>query len=234
MKIEYYHSETIDSTQTLAKRLKGTLNQNAMTVISADEQTAGKGRSDKVWISPKGENLYISFVLFVDSTPFLANAAQAACLAVTDVLQEYNIKDIGIKWPNDVLVNGKKIAGVLVETSMHDSKICVIIGIGLNINSKKDAWSTISRDITSMTLETCKKLNIQDIKRILEDKILKRLFVVIEKGFSSIEKEYNDLLIHKINDEIIINSKVVGTFQYISSKGALAVKLSNDIVKYLY
>jgi BirA family biotin operon repressor/biotin-[acetyl-CoA-carboxylase] ligase len=117
-------------------------------VVVADEQTAGRGRVGRTWFSPAGQSLYVSILLRPQLQPHqLSWLTMIGALAVIDVVhcppspQPYPLGGVGvaIKWFNDVLLNGKKLAGVLVETSMTGDVIdYVILGIGLNVNTRFD------------------------------------------------------------------------------------------------
>ncbi len=124
------HYDTIGSTNDEARRLAQEGAPHGM-VLHADEQTAGRGRLTRAWFSPPG-NLYLSILLRTDTPPARAGEISfLAALAVADtveVLLPRNIRPM-LKWPNDVLVNGAKIAGILLEQEQD----ATILGIGLNV-----------------------------------------------------------------------------------------------------
>lgn len=110
------------------------------TVVLADEQTAGHGRFGKPWFSPPGVNLHVS-ILFRPSIPprDVAGFSFVASLALSDAIEAEGLRS-AIKWPNDVLVEGKKVAGTLVEFATIDKRVeHVIIGVGVNLNVTRDA-----------------------------------------------------------------------------------------------
>lgn len=110
------------------------------TVVIADEQTAGHGRRGQRWFSPGGVNLYVS-ALFRPSIPprEVAGFSFLASLALTDAIKGEGL-DATIKWPNDVLVDRKKVGGVLVELATIDARVgYVILGLGVNLNVSHDA-----------------------------------------------------------------------------------------------
>lgn len=138
-------------------------------VILADYQTEGRGKPGNVWESPRGKNLLFSILLrpkmAVNQSPIFT---QIACRAVASVLKEkYGLKP-AFKRPNDVLVDGKKICGVLVETSSAGNRLdAVIVGIGLNVNA---ARKELFPGSTSICEETGKLID----RQILLDQILDR------------------------------------------------------------
>lgn len=124
----------------------------------AESQTAGRGRQGRAWISPPGENLLFSVLLRLRCPPARVPPVSLACgLAVRDAvataLGAAHDGDVLVKWPNDVLVRGKKVAGVLVESALSGAKVeYVVVGIGINVHTRElpEELSTIA---TSMALE---------------------------------------------------------------------------------
>lgn len=128
------------------------------TVLISDSQSKGKGRLKRTWISPKGANLYMSLLLRPGIKPEHASIFTflASC-ALKDTFDHYGV-DCEIKWPNDILVENKKIAGVLTELRYSANKVkYIIIGIGVNINMSRDfirkSMSSIHGKVTSMECE---------------------------------------------------------------------------------
>lgn len=130
--------ESIDSTNTFAKTLSEQKGPHG-TLIIADEQTAGRGRLQRNWISTKGKNLLFTLIFYpefgiekISLLPFVGS------LAVTDAIETVTGLSATCKWPNDVLINGKKVCGMLLESSAgnsHGGK--VILGIGVNVNQEE-------------------------------------------------------------------------------------------------
>lgn len=149
-----YLHDKIDSTNAEALRLIASGAQ-APLVVLAERQTAGRGRRGREWVSPFAENIYYSMVL-----PVMGGAAQlqglslVVGLAVLKVLHTFGVSSAGIKWPNDMVVNNRKIAGVLLELVGDISDLChVVIGIGVNVNML-EVDSDIGQPWTSMAIET--------------------------------------------------------------------------------
>lgn len=134
MNITLLKFDTIDSTNTEAiKQAKQGADEGLCVV--ADQQTAGRGRHGRTWVSEKGSGLYFSIVLRpkVD-TQYLPLITLMTGVAVRDTLEEFGI-NADIKWVNDLLVDEKKICGILAETTDTDKGLAVIVGIGVNIKS---------------------------------------------------------------------------------------------------
>jgi BirA family biotin operon repressor/biotin-[acetyl-CoA-carboxylase] ligase len=167
----------IDSTNTFAKLHIEEFDQSALTVIIAEKQTGGRGQFARQWISPPG-GLYVSYVYFIDRYPSNpGEIGQLACRAVIELLGELGITGVK-KEPNDVLVNGKKIGGILCETiQLHrgeveaSMKIGVIIGIGLNIALPEELLSSIDQPATSILACGC-PISPGEAEQILRQKLI--------------------------------------------------------------
>ena len=112
-----------------------TLDAKDLSMVIADEQTAGRGRLDRKWFTPKGTALAFSLILrpTAEERPFLTRMVGLAALAVVDALRTRGLV-AQVKWPNDVLLNGHKVAGILVESVWSGEEVdCVVIGIGINV-----------------------------------------------------------------------------------------------------
>lgn len=134
MNITLLKFDTIDSTNTEALK-QAKLGADEGLCIVADQQTAGRGRHGRTWVSEKGSGLYFSIMLrpWID-TQFLPLITLMTGVAVHDTLEEFGI-DADIKWVNDLLVDEKKICGILAETTDTDKGLAVVVGIGINIKS---------------------------------------------------------------------------------------------------
>lgn len=149
-RIQRIHLPEVDSTNEYASVL-ARAGEPEIVVISADAQTAGRGTRGKYWLSPHGAGVYVSLLLRPRvSLDSLRVFPMVCALGVARVLSRYVA--LQLKWPNDILVNGKKICGILVETCSHEDEIdFVIAGIGVNINSR---LSDVPACATSLFLET--------------------------------------------------------------------------------
>jgi BirA family transcriptional regulator, biotin operon repressor / biotin---[acetyl-CoA-carboxylase] ligase len=132
------------------------------TVILADEQSAGRGRYGRSWHSPPGENLYLSVVLRPDIAPERAPPITlAGGLGVVDAVNKAGVH-ASLKWPNDVLVGGKKLAGVLTEMNTRGQELeHVILGIGVNVNAHA-LPPEIASIATSLRLELGREVERED------------------------------------------------------------------------
>lgn len=153
--------DRVDSTNKYAQRLAKSGVEEGLVVIS-DHQHAGKGRLDRSWFSPKGLNLYLSYILKPDIEIEDVNIFTfISSVAIVNTLSEYDINS-DIKWPNDVLINQKKVSGVLTELNIGDDRVeYVVVGVGVNLNiDTAELDSNNLLDIaTSVYIESGKKVD---------------------------------------------------------------------------
>lgn len=138
-------------------------------VIVADEQTAGRGRHERVWLAKPADDLLFSLGLR-PSKPALSQLSILAGLGVAEAMAPLVPHPVTIKWPNDVRVRGRKLAGVLVETRIAGDSVEAVVGVGLNVNSDPAEWVDIANAATSLRLESGKVLNRREVlDRILDE-----------------------------------------------------------------
>ena len=129
------HFREIDSTNTYLKEKYSSISD--LTFVSADYQSSGKGRNQRVWDSKAGENLLFSLLIKdSDYFPLYKAISIVSAYSVMKTLTEYGIEDTMIKWPNDIYVRGQKICGILLESVSRNEIECLIIGIGINVNQQ--------------------------------------------------------------------------------------------------
>ena len=156
-KIQYY--ESIDSTNKRAKEIANVEKEG--TIIVAEEQIQGKGRLGREWISPRGKGLYMSIILKPHVDPIkVSRVTLIGAGAVNKALVNLGIKS-QIKWPNDILINGKKVAGILTEISGELNMVdYLVMGIGINVNlNKSDIPKDLKDKATSINIEEGKIIN---------------------------------------------------------------------------
>ncbi len=131
-----YYSTTIDSTNEQSKRLAGEGAPHG-TLVLAEEQRKGKGRIGRSWISPKSGGIWLSIILRPDMAPYEApKLTILSAVAVAEAIRKKTGLAALIKWPNDILINGKKVCGILTEMNSEIDVINhVIIGVGINVNN---------------------------------------------------------------------------------------------------
>ena len=141
------------STQTIAAEYAKN-KQNDGLVIFAEEQTAGRGRADNKWYSSRSDSILCSIVL-TDSRLNAELLSLTCAVAVAEAIGSSAKGQAKIKWPNDIMLNGKKVAGILLESKTDNSGNTCIIGIGINCHQKKDSFGLELQSIaTSIDLES--------------------------------------------------------------------------------
>ncbi|HUE93412.1 bifunctional biotin--[acetyl-CoA-carboxylase] ligase/biotin operon repressor BirA [Pseudomonas sp.] len=184
---------SVDSTNAEALR-RIEVAQSLPFVVLAERQTSGRGRRGRSWVSPFGENLYYSLVLRVEGgMRQLEGLSLAVGLALLQVIRESGVVEAGLKWPNDVLVGDRKLAGVLLELSGDPADVChVVIGIGLNVNMLSAASAAIGQPWTSMRAELGRVINRNELVAGLNRHLSRYLDIQLRHGFSALQGEWQD------------------------------------------
>ena len=182
----------IDSTSTHAMR--NILDFADRQVLSAGKQTAGRGRFDRKWVSDKENNVYISLVLKpcndINNNLPLSGIAQYMSVVICQTLETYGVTP-EIKWPNDVRVNGSKIAGLLMQSSIKWAEFKgLVLGVGINLNLEKEDLKKIDIPATSLNLFTCMPIDKEKFIEKLLDAFFENYEVFLENGFPFIREEY--------------------------------------------
>ena len=189
----YFFPET-GSTNTLAFRLAEE-GASEGTVVIADSQTEGRGRMKRKWLSPPASNLYTSIILRPEMSPALASPLTiTAGVAVAELLSSYCPGAVHLKWPNDVLINGRKVCGILASAKTNGRRTeFVVLGIGLNINMKKDDMPPDLREsVTSLREETGCDLSRLSVTVKLFEQMGKFYNIFLNEGFAPIRDLWHD------------------------------------------
>ena len=186
------------STRWLGKSLVAEKGALEGTVILAARQTAGKGRRGRSWESPRGTGIWMSFLLRPEFEPAHASMLTlTAAMAVAQGIRRATGLDCQIKWPNDIVINGKKLCGILTEMSTEDNQIrYVVVGIGINVNIREFP-EEISSTATSLLLESGHSVR----RAVLVDHVLRaweEYYTEFLKtlDFQNLKKEYNACLVN--------------------------------------
>lgn len=225
-RVHYY--PRIDSTNQKAKELAFN-DATEGTVVVVEEQFGGKGRLGRVWFSPPG-GIWFSFILRPQFTPSeILKVTLIAGVAGAEAIQEITGLKTKIKWPNDILIEGKKVAGILTEMETEADKIhFVVTGIGINANIDRKSFPPELRDTsTSLSILLGKKVN--------RSAIIKAFLMRFEIHYANLKsgdfleiinlwKERSDTLGSEVKIKTI-NQTIQGKAINIDEKGALVVKL---------
>jgi BirA family biotin operon repressor/biotin-[acetyl-CoA-carboxylase] ligase len=156
--------DEVDSTQIVAGKL-GADGAPEGTVVVAKTQTAGRGRHGRSWTSPEG-GLYMSLLLRPPPSAEVQAFTLVAALAVARGIESDTGLDVLIRWPNDIVIEGKKAAGVITESSYHGRTLSFVsVGIGVNCNSRVPSTETQGNRVTSLTEELGRHLEITRLRQ---------------------------------------------------------------------
>lgn len=222
--------DSIDSTNAEAMRLvaKGV---PLPLVVLAEQQTAGRGRRGRKWVSPFAQNLYYSLALRVEGgMRQLEGLSLLVGLAVVRMLREMGIENAGLKWPNDILVGRHKLAGVLLELTGDPADVChVVIGIGINVNMQLS--EEVDQSWTSMMLQLGEGLDRNKVSASLSGALNEYLAGYRQKGFSAYKDEWerNHLWQNEPVTLLSGSNPIEGTVVGVDAVGALRLKVGEHI-----
>ena len=181
----FYHA-TVDSTMDEARRL-AEAGRPEGTVVVAEEQSAGRGRFHRTWVSAPGQDLLLSVLLRPAPTQ-LRYVNMAATLAVCHAAVELTALTPFIKWPNDVRIEGRKLAGILVETVMNGDELeHAVVGVGINVNSDPSGRPGAGGNATSLLEKSGRRLSRTAVLRAVLDR-LDDLYGDVKRGRSLTEE----------------------------------------------
>lgn len=219
--------QTLDSTNAEALRSVGR-GETAPFVVLAEQQSAGRGRRGRKWVSPFADNIYFSLVLRIEGgMRQLEGLSLVVGLAVLNALRDIGTANVGLKWPNDVLVGSKKIAGILLELVGDPADVChVVLGIGINVNMK--TAEKVDQEWTSICLETGRSINRNEFIAILNNRLHQYLQKHEIQGFSVMQSEWEENHLWQGKDVSLIAGihKVDGTVLGIDRQGALRIDVA--------
>jgi BirA family biotin operon repressor/biotin-[acetyl-CoA-carboxylase] ligase len=223
---ELFCYDTIDSTNTKAKDL-AEQGYPSGTLVVSDQQVAGKGRRGRSWESPSGFGIFMTLLLKPEINPNNASMLTlVAALATAKAISDITEADARIKWPNDIVINGRKICGILTEMSAQFDYINhIVIGIGINVHNETFP-EEISQTASSLLLECGRRFHRASlIARFLEC-FEKDYAVFLEtEDLEGLMKEYNALLVNTQKQVRVLDPKepFEGKAIGITKKGELIV-----------
>ncbi|CAM1349065.1 MULTISPECIES: biotin--[acetyl-CoA-carboxylase] ligase [Tenacibaculum] len=227
--------DAIDSTNTFLKEMAGNSILENFTVVVAKHQRLGRGQMKTEWNSKEGKNL--TFSVFVKFKGLLVTSQRylnfSVAISVYEVLNELKLPKMSIKWPNDILAEGMKICGILIENSLKGNEIqSSVIGVGLNVNesflSNKELKAVSIKDILK------EELGLDDLLKKVVVRLEKNIEILNAKEYDYLESKYLDVLykknvpsMFKTNQNVLFMGKIVG----VSKNGKLQIELSDETIK---
>ncbi len=222
-RVIYYPSLT--STNDVAKQ-EAQRGAAEGTVVIAEEQTAGKGRIKRAWLSPRG-SIALSVILYPE-LGYLSSLIMIASLAVVHCLEKVTGLKSQIKWPNDILINGKKVCGILIENEVKGNKVdYAIIGIGVNVNLRLSDFPEIPPTATSLSQELGRDVSQLDMIRCLLAEI-ERLYLALPAG-GPVYQEWRDNLV-TLGKKVQVSSDETtyeGIAESVTKDGSLLLRQSD-------
>lgn len=215
-----------DSTNRFAKEHRFLFTAKALHCITTYEQTAGYGREKRPWNFIKGKDLAITFYFRLDSTRALSALSHIAALALLETLKSKKIA-AKIKWPNDIIFEDQKLAGILTEVDTQKETTEIFLGLGLNINSDAKELLAIDQKATSLKEIAQHNFNRNKILKKLISSLAKKLKIFIKEGFKPFIREFEknlNCMGHKIDEGLVIG---------LSSEGELLIKTEKGQIKKL-
>ena len=209
----------------------------ALSIHLSEQQIAGKGRNGKKWISPEGKNIYLSIGW---KSPLQYSELDGLSLSVgttlATVLNSHTNKSIKIKWPNDLIVDQKKISGILIETVDIDGEVGIVIGIGINVHMSKED----GKDIDQAWISLDEASKIKNNRNTIVASVLNELFKLIQvfpvEGFKAYKSDFESLNILSgkvcnVNSEDMDKAvEVIG----VNDRGELIVKENSEYLTLRY
>ena len=198
---KWLHFEELASTNSYATEYLSTTKPLDGTVISTYKQAQGRGQGGSFWESEPDKNIAMSLIV---QPHFLAARdqfvlSQAVSLGVLDFIQKYVDGDAKVKWPNDIYIGNKKVAGILIQNTLSSSKIQnSIIGVGINVNQTK--FKSEAPNPTSLKLETGKDFDLDELLEMLCWKIEVRYLQLKANAFDKIKTDYLENLYRYATD----------------------------------
>lgn len=203
-------------------------------VCLAEQQTAGRGRRGRAWQSPAGVNLYLSLHWCFGQVPeHLPMLSLVTGLAVAEALEDCAIHGHGLKWPNDVYYDGRKLGGILLEAvGVLDQ---VVIGIGLNVNMLPEAGADIDQPWISLQAITGKPVARNPLVAAVLNRLLPRLqaFPWLEMAQFQRDWQHHDVLAGRQVRVLESSTMLEGLASGVDNRGQLIIKLNDGLIKNL-
>ncbi len=224
--------DAIDSTNDFLKSLSSQDELENFTVVTAENQTKGKGQVGGVWKSEAGKNLTMSVLVknFLFSNEEVFNLSVLVSLAVAEVLKSLNIPDICVKWPNDILSYNKKLVGILIENTIKsDGRIVSVVGIGINVNQTDFSELPTA---SSLSVISGRIFNKEELAILIVEKMKEKIQLWKTSSVTFLGDYFNFLFKKGIPTAFRDNKNqdFMGIIQGVSPIGKLQVLLEDDSV----
>lgn len=225
----------IDSTNSFLKELAQESLLENFTVVVTNHQTNGRGQTHTNWFSEPFKNL--TFSILINDLSLVIEKAKyisfAASLAVYNTLNRNGVRNLSIKWPNDILSANKKICGILVENTFRKDQIKnSIVGIGLNVNQTQ--FPEHLKNVSSLQLLVQKEFNLDELLHEIISNLKNNITLLNNKNYEVLEQNYLEVLYKKNTPAMFKdanNQTFLGKIIGISKTGELQIQFENESVK---
>lgn len=233
-----YNLGVVDSTQIIAQREILNLDTAQWYLWSATAQTSGQGRQGRAWFSPPNLSTYTTYGFCIPSSKKVEIfcISQITAYSTIETLIEFGIEDPKLKWPNDVLINGAKISGALVEVMQYDCKTnAILIGASINVNTPIADFHIIEQPATSMIALTNIHYDISQVIKVFSKHLRHNIEIFLVEGFEKFATQINKKL-HTFDGKIVSLQNDFGTYsgkiEGIDKEGALRLSSCPEIPHY--
>jgi len=228
------HYFEVTSTNDIAKEL-ASLNAKEGTIVIAEVQTCGRGRLGRDWLSPKG-GIWLSIILRPEvKARDVFKITFLTAVAVAKTIRKLFKLNVEIEWPNDVLIDGKKVCGILTETNIRGEAVdSVIVGIGINANIDINFFPEhLKKTVTTLAAEVKKEVDKEKFLHTLLKELKAYYKMFKENNFAPILEEWKRLnRLFGANVEVIsFNEKIMGQAVNVDQNGALVIKLADGTIR---
>lgn len=220
--IIHHHLESIDSTNTWVKTHYKSFDLKRLHLISASKQTHGRGTHGKTWHSPKDVNIYATLFFSLPKENLYQTLAQLLSLCIAKSLSSLNFTPT-IKWPNDLLLDEKKVCGILCEITTLSDEVLIILGFGLNVNMTKEDCNRVNQPTTSLLVSSDTSWPIESLLESITSSFQKHLTLYLLEGFAPFHEEYNSYMVYR-NYPVSFNGELLGISQTVNVNGELLVR----------
>ena len=204
-------------------------------VLLAEAQTAGRGRRGREWMSPFGRNLAMSMAVRIDrSLREIGAVGLSVGMAVAGALTELGVRDAKLKWPNDIVVDRRKLCGILIELPAAKEPACVVIGIGINIGGLKVLAPLVDQAVDDVA-EHVPNASRNRLAGMVVDAVYNMCKQFEKHGFAPMRPAYNAL--HRYHGEdvrvIVGAEEVTGSVAGVGLDGALQLRTGSDVKSFI-
>jgi len=222
----------IDSTNNyLMRRVPHQVKQGQ--VVVAEYQSAGRGRRGRQWVSPFGSHIYMSMYCYLEQGMSAAmGLSVVTALAVSDAIKQLYQLEVELKWPNDIYLKGKKLAGILIDLEGQALEPChSVIGIGLNINMPKKSAKRIDQPWTDLQSHYNKDLDRNELVAAIIENLNQRLAVRKEQGLTVMVNDWlkHDTFLGKQVKLVTGDKETLGICRGINNQGALLLEVEGQV-----